>query len=362
MVKNFKTLMAVTAAFCLMASSCSAIEKVIPSFENTSDKTASSVSGYTPENICEKLSQEISCIDHTVRFDGLIDLEIINEGINIFKMEKPEFFWLNGYAVTTGSDYTEIDFYILNDYSAQDCVIMLAELENTANEIISQIPAGSSDYDKVLFVHDYIVENTVYDSEGAESPFSGIWGTAYGCLVNGSAVCQGYTEAFMYVIRKLGIESGLCTGETSTGRHSWNYVLLDGNYYWLDLTWDDAENDALSHSYFLINDDMLLRDRTIDENQYFVPTCDSLDMNYYVVNGCYLTEYDVDYMTEKFVENGENHRIAFMFADENSYETAIKSLFDDGDIWEISEKSKIEFSDNVFYSQFDTLLILDINY
>ena len=63
------------------------------------------------------------------------------------------------------------------------------------------------------------------------------------------------------------IESGICTGSN----HAWNYVKVDGKYYWLDVTWDDLDSHATGyqaeHTYFLVNSDMLLRSRNIDCTQ-----------------------------------------------------------------------------------------------
>ena len=122
----------------------------------------------------------------------------------------------------------------------------LAELINEAC-----LP-GMSDWQKVLSVHDYIVLHTVYDESLALK-------TGYDALVNGSTVCSGYTALFMDVMNRLGIPcQSVVAEDTGDGEgHSWNVVQLDGQWYHVDLTWDDPTRDTYgysNHVYFLKTD------------------------------------------------------------------------------------------------------------
>ena len=64
--------------------------------------------------------------------------------------------------------------------------------------------------------------------------------TAYGCLVEGMAVCEGYSKAFQYLCDlssfKDKVECHSVSGVTS-GPHMWNVVAMEDGYnYLVDVT------------------------------------------------------------------------------------------------------------------------------
>ena len=68
-------------------------------------------------------------------------------------------------------------------------------------------------------------------------------------------------------LEKLNIESF----KVSSEKHVWNAVYLNGNWYHLDLTWDDPVTNTgaqlLLHDYFLI-DTNKLKSLKIDQHNY----------------------------------------------------------------------------------------------
>lgn len=281
--------------------------------------------------------------------------------IEKIRLNHPEFFWIDGYTITTSGGKSEIKINIIDDYSAEETEGMFKELVSYADALVNRIPHELDNYSKVVFVHDYIINNTTYDTAGASSDKNGMWGTAYGCLVQGKAICQGYAQAFQYIMNRLGIECGVCRGNSTDGRHAWNYVNLDEKYYWIDVTWDDpvpesGNAEILTHTYCLIDDERLFRTRYTDSDLDFVPKCFSMDNNYYVRNGSYIVYYSdeaVSSILSKYSAVGEAE---IMFADKNSYNDAIKRLFEDGGIWDFVD------SDEITYTNDDVMYILKIKY
>lgn len=264
------------------------------------------------------------------------------------KNDYPEFFWYGrSYYATTVTDGSEINLGTPDWFDIDDLPEMYEEFVSKADELIESIPDGS-DYDKVLYVHDYIIEHTVYDMEAAESNDTIISGNAYACLVDGLAVCEGYARAFQYIMNRIGIESGVCSGSN----HAWNYVNIDGEYYWLDTTWDDNEETPPQHTYFLFNDDMLLRTRTLNSTQPDYHECTSTDSNYFVVNGGYFEEYNEDSVIEYIESKVDSGRCEIMFADFESYKSALYALFSDAKIRKAdgvgSSELKYYRDDNMF--------------
>ena len=108
-------------------------------------------------------------------------------------------------------------------------------------------------------VHDYIINNSKYDSERADNNIINYMSdTAYGPLFEGYALCSGYTDAFELFLEKMHIKSY----KVSSNNHIWNAVNLNNKWYNVDLTWDDPvtsdHSNLLEHDYFMINTRTLL--------------------------------------------------------------------------------------------------------
>lgn len=59
--------------------------------------------------------------------------------------------------------------------------------------------------------------------------------TAYGALINGSAVCEGYTAAYNILLKLEGINCSTAQFPD----HIWTTATLDGIFYHIDVTWCD---------------------------------------------------------------------------------------------------------------------------
>lgn len=128
------------------------------------------------------------------------------------------------------------------------------------SEILCNTEAFASSYEKLLYVHDWLVKNNVYNSYVAadESDFADIraW-SAVSTFLSGNdpesgPVCEGYSEAFKIICDRMGIPCVLLTGM----QHQWNAVELDGKWYAVDCTWGDQTGSGslafVRHDYFLV--------------------------------------------------------------------------------------------------------------
>lgn len=119
--------------------------------------------------------------------------------------------------------------------------------------------------DKILVIHDYIIDHTVYDMAD-ENPNSG---DAYGVLFDGKAKCAGYADAMALFLNKLEIQNY----KVASDEHVWNTLYLNGKWYHLDLTWDDPVvtdgtniTDTIRHKFYLIDTYTLLSYDTKEHN------------------------------------------------------------------------------------------------
>lgn len=356
-----KRLLAAAAAFSLLTGCSAAIVKneieppvkptanVKPDIEQVADDVHESVWYY-------EMILSLMDFDFVFNVSERIGNRDLKKGMEQLRSDCPEIFWRgNSYHATSATDGSEVNIGKPDFIDEEDLPEMSRELSDAAINVAQSVPEGSSDYEIVLFVHDYLVENTVYDHDGADAGERSLCHTSYGCLVEGKAVCEGYAAAFTYIMRILGIESGVCTGSN----HAWNYVNLDGDYYWLDATWDDSDDDLpVDHTYFLMNDEMLLRTRSFDLQQGFVPECTSLEYNYYVQNGGYFETYDEEAVIDYISECSGEKSCTLMFADFESYESALYSLFGD---YKVRKADGITLAD-MQYRRNDNMYCVEIIY
>ena len=141
---------------------------------------------------------------------------------------------------TTG----EITINTTKLYSEQD----IDKLNKGVDEIITKyITNDMSDDDKVLKIHDYIINNTRYDiNKVNEASY-----TALGPLFNGTAVCSGYADLMAIFLNKFGIKNYKIASNT----HVWNALFINGEWLHLDLTWDDpiTKNSDVDTLYYSVS-------------------------------------------------------------------------------------------------------------
>lgn len=136
-----------------------------------------------------------------------------------------------------------------------------AELTQKVKEITAQIDENWTPLQKALYLHDYIATHGQYDTISkvdVQNKIDERRRDAYGMLIDGIGVCQGYTLAYRLLLKEVGIDSGTVTSDSMN--HVWNLIQIDGNWYHVDVTWDDPTEDRIGqsqHVYFCLSEDKL---------------------------------------------------------------------------------------------------------
>lgn len=206
---------------------------------------------------CANSYQKEIDVTKYVKANGWTTSEL-SDSIKFFYMTEPGLFFVKQEMTIryseSGSKY-QVEFKYL--YKESEIEKMRKKLRKAALDATEDITSDMTDAEKALSVHDYIIANCRYDQSHTKY-------SAYDCLVGGSSVCQGYSLAYIYVLRDiLGIDCSVVLSDSQN--HSWNYVKIDDNWYHTDLTLDDPTYytlsdkpyDALgmvSHRNFLLND------------------------------------------------------------------------------------------------------------
>ncbi len=155
------------------------------------------------------------------------------------------------YEKTTG----EVNLEIEKIYSKEEIAIINQKVDNIIKENIN---STMTDYEKIKTIHDYIINNTTYDIKYIDTGINvNRSNTAYGTLIKGYSVCNGYSDAMAIFLFRFNINNY----KIATQKHIWNAIYVNNKWLHADLTWDDPSDENkveyLITTYFLIDNDEL---------------------------------------------------------------------------------------------------------
>lgn len=193
-------------------------------------------------------------------------------------------------------------------------------------EVIDMLVAeteGMTDWEKEWHVFDYITTNCSYDMDIQYA------GTAYGTFVQEIAKCDGISFAMKWAMEEMGITCIVVDGDPTVGDigHAWNYILLDGEYYGLDVTADVRRpGDECPVLYCAYNVSTEVVEQTYILNPVYstyvqTPFVTTMKKSYHARNGSYMTKGAGwrDYLYAEFLkacENGGEIRVQFESAED----------------------------------------------
>lgn len=267
--------LALTAIMCITFTGCELpFDTIWPeSSDNQISNKAYPQSAASTEDIIQYISDAVHNNDNVceifVEDEALIDANLWLSSIDGIEQLKCEYKRVkNGFNVRITYDCCD-SFAIIKAYRS-DSLSGLNErqltLYNKYIQVLDSVTSPSNtDIENELAIHDYLVENVSYVDTGDSSY------NAYSALINGIAVCSGYTECFKTFMDMLGIENGTVSGEAGNEQHIWNTVMLDGQWYHVDVTWDDPIGSSFEytdHAYFNISAKDMALDHTWDRDKY----------------------------------------------------------------------------------------------
>ncbi len=253
----------------------------------------------------------------TIRTERFDDIRRIGDVIEFYKDDHPGVFWIDEttpYYYSNDSSGLTLE---LNYKSEGDELKKAKEkLEETVSAALFMAPSGS-EYEQELFIHNWIIENCEYDNKAVkmhkEDKVRGNEQNAYGAIVDGLAVCEGYTRAFQLLCERLNIPCRVIQGQAEgfssddVTNHIWNCVQLDGEWYQVDVTWDDYDSESATEEsryyYFNLTTKEIKKDHTLSPlySDYsepdvwynsFIPRCDSKTYNYFELNALHVSDPD----------------------------------------------------------------------
>lgn len=176
----------------------------------------------------------------------------------------------------------------------------LVQIEEWEQNCLSPLSEEMSDYEKALYIYEYVVGNISYveDAPYNQSLYS---------AVLGESVCRGYANAFKYLCDEINIPCMIVSGTLEGQGHAWNIVYLDGQWSHVDCTAGDdmSHTDvAVDYSWFGVSDELINLSH-LPSDTSILPVADSMDNNYYYRNDLYFETCDLSDISSQ-LSTGKN--------------------------------------------------------
>ncbi len=265
-----------------------------------------------------------------VHAEDMTDISVAYKAVNL---DNPNYFWMpHAYIVSqnsSGEYYIAIkyesDEYSLDYlYSKEESELRKREIAQVCENFKKNLKTEDP-YEIELAIHDFLCSKISYPSDFNNNNYYNI----YGALVEGKAVCEGYSRAMQYLCNLMNIPCILVTGVSHNEGHMWNQVKINGDWYNVDVTWDDPVDTTSTawHSYFNVSDEVILLDHSFDplftsltdqeinngetEFNLLITRCDRMEESFAVKNDLLITdnaEFNDVAATNAFLKAFQNNK------------------------------------------------------
>ncbi len=293
-----------------------------------------------------------------------LDTDRIEKAFNCVLNDHPELYYVEGYTYTTYSQndvVTKLGFEGTYSKTKEEKEAIDGQINLYVENCFAGLPDDASDYEKVKYIYDYIIMNTEYNLNAKDSQ------NICSVFLNGESVCMGYAKAMQYLLLKQDILCTIVNGTANPGEeHAWNLLLLDGQYYHLDVTWgDDSYTVAdgtqpsvgmVNYGFFCVTTEEISKTHTIN-SVVELPECIASENNYYVKEGYYFEGLDTEKLANVFTKAYESQKgyVEIKCSDQVVYREIYSYLIEDQHIFDYLENSK----DTVSYYDGEELLLLE---
>jgi len=177
------------------------------------------------------------------------------------------------HTTNDGKTYDYVQCYIRIEDDKED-----NPLTQAVAEAAEECKKGN-DFDTAVTINDYLVNHVQYD-------YNYNYYSPQAALLDGKCVCNGYSRAYQLIANKCGLDCRKVYGVAGGDNHAWDAVKIYGNWYHVDPTWNDMNDEpSFMHVYMGLSDTVL----SIDHDQFDYPDgtveCNTLEDNYFIHTG-----------------------------------------------------------------------------
>ena len=273
------------------------------------------------------------------------DQDVCKRASYAFRLDHPEFFWAEDMTLWSSVGSNIVDRFTVT--VPKDAKETKKRLKKIAEDILSGAP--EDDYEKVKYIYEYIANNTDYVKDALDNQ------KITSVLINHASVCGGYSKTFLYLCDQAKIKCGYVAGDI-VGRdtHAWNFVKIDGKYYWVDVTWGDPNfgyfkedtAEKIHYDYLCATDNEVLKGRVLsndpsyseyDANLVFdYPKCSDMSLNFFIREGSYFSTYERQAVYDAILHQAadtERSLVVIKFSSDDVMEQAVDDIFGANAYW-----------------------------
>lgn len=275
------------------------------------------------------------------------DLEKVSKAI---LSDHPELFWYSNFEMYVESGKVNLLYCV----SSEEREELQRRIDEVTPGYLEGIDDSMSAYDVAIRIHVRLINTVDYDTlalraeeakGGPKSDQLDRLRTICGVFLDGKAVCAGYARAAQYLLQKCGVECGYASGlirkenGESGGGHGWNILKIDGDYYYMDTTWDDSSDTVQSvkqtdfgFDYFCITTEEVTRTRDLSRCPTEMPACTETRANYYYHNDAVMDTYDPEKLKALAQKAAQDQQSFFTFkcTSKSLYQDALARVCTDG--------------------------------
>ena len=207
------------------------------------------------DNICDLSSFQITEKEFAEKYDIW---RLLDENPAIAYIKNYTWQSVNGIVAEITFEYESIP----SDYK----ILLEQAVDSAIGSIKENLQEDYLQAELVCAINDYIAIQCQYAFEpDGVTPDNNASG-AYSALVDSRAVCDGYSNAFTLIAQQFGLDVKKISGLSEPGdnSHAWNLVKVDGQWYHVDVTWNDPIPDMpgkARHDYLLLSDGAISKQR-----------------------------------------------------------------------------------------------------
>lgn len=310
--------------------------------------------------------------------DPTCTVERLTKVLGYILKDRPDIFWIGVNYVyrTVNNVITGLTYkYAYTEQETLDIINRIVN-SNFYRELDRKLAVAKTQFDKALLLYEYIIKHCEYDKVAQKAPDRSRYRYAdslEGVCVRGRAVCTGYSKTFQYFASRHNMRCMYVTGKTHRGPHAWNLININGQNYYVDVTWGDPtfrdgkykDPNFIDYNYFCITTADLKKTHgpTLD---IAMPLCTSEECNYFRRMGMLESNYSWQNVAAHILRDVKlgNNEILIKYTSVSAYRTAKYCLLKQGDVYKALKAVNIKafgYKDvQIRYSNYDENNILKI--
>lgn len=224
----------------------------------------------------DKIWNSIRQIKKTLHIDSIRPESEVRHAIRWIMRDNPDIFW---FAHQYHYDEASSTIHFQYTFSSERVKTIQQSINDVIeNDFCIEYVKNLSQKEQVAYIYKWLVTYCNYNVNSAYNQ------SIYSVFVRRNSVCTGYAKAAQYLFNLLGIESRLVFGrlhnDKEDGRHCWNFVKVDNEYYHFDACFGDSILDnvaiksgvqellkinGINYNFLCVSTDEILRTRSIED-------------------------------------------------------------------------------------------------